>query len=182
MEVHCEARMSAVPLVWSQHKLPIRRFVHTPGRLRQQSGLHFYSSLVGISSCSCCCSLKDLILDIALPPSSAIYSKGFPASDRDVAASCRHAWIACLCIVWLDVPVSLCLSPAQNRSCLGRQWSSMLIMWPDHLGWDMIKAWMPGRAARRRKSWFVTWSSQWISRSLRRQRRWNWSSFLMWRQ
>ena len=60
------------------------------------------------------CSSKDLTTDSCTASKQCGFQQELPNQWQ---GCCRHAWIAwgSLCIVWLDVPVSLCLWLAQNR-------------------------------------------------------------------
>ena len=99
-----------------------------------------------------------------------------PAFNRDVTGALR---------VLEGVFVALCLAtlPAgamsQFRADLfGRQLSSILITWPVHLSWAFMIKTSALTHTHTSISWLVTLSSQEMTRSLRRQRRWNRSIFL----
>ena len=77
----------------------------------------------------------------------------------------------------------LCRLPVESsawNSCFGSLLSSMRVTCPDHrsCAWFNMAS-MPVSSAERRISWFGTCSFQLTRRTLRRQRRWNWSSFLV---
>ena len=81
-----------------------------------------------------------------------------------------------LCLPLCRLPVE---SSAWN-SCFGSLLSSMQVTCPDQrsCAWFNMAS-MPVSSAQRRISWFGTWSFQMTRRTLRRQHRWNWSSFLV---
>ena len=77
----------------------------------------------------------------------------------------------------------LCRLPVESsawNSCFGSLLSSMRVTCPDQrsCAWFNMAS-MPVSSAQRRISWFGTCSFQLTRRTLRRQRRWNWSSFLV---
>ena len=77
----------------------------------------------------------------------------------------------------------LCRLPVESstwNSCFGSLLSSMRVTCPNQrsCAWFNMAS-MPVSSAQRRISWFGTWSFQLTRRTLRMQRRWNWSSFLV---
>ena len=114
------------------------------------------------------------------PPGRPVLGQGLPLVNWNVVGlegRFQHIFVyRFLCPPLCRFPVE---SSAWN-SCFGSLLSSMCVTCPDQRSCARFNmASMPVSSALRRISWFGTWSFQLTRRTLRRQRRWNWSSFLI---